>query len=86
MTWNEFRKEGCPTTIAKKAGSMTPTMGTIFPTSIAKKYAGTSAGRARLLTCRDQYEVNKAAGISQPKWTEKGGGFYSDCNKRLSQQ
>ena len=86
MTWNEFRKAGCPTTIAKKTGSMVPTMGSIFPTSIAKKYAGQSVGKARLLTCRDQYMTNKAAGIRQPKWTEKGGGYYSDCNKKLSQQ
>lgn len=85
MTWNEFRKAGCPTTVARTSGSMTPTMGSIFPTGIAKKYARMSAGRARLLTCRDQYEANKAAGISEPKWTEEGGGYYSECNKRLSQ-
>lgn len=86
MSWNEFRKAGCPTTVARKSGSMMPTVGSIFPTGIAKKYARMSAGRARLLTCRDQYEANKAAGISEPKWTEEGGGYYSECNKRLSQQ
>ena len=31
MTWNEFRSAGCPTTIAKRSGSMLPTMGSIFP-------------------------------------------------------
>jgi hypothetical protein len=36
-----------------------------------------------MLTCRDQYEANKTAGISAPKWTEVGGGYYSECNKRL---
>jgi hypothetical protein len=85
ITWNEFRSAGCPTTIARKSGSMLPTMGSIFPTSIAKKYAGQKAGKARMLTCRDQYRANKAAGISAPKWTEEGGGYYSECNKRLSQ-
>jgi hypothetical protein len=85
MTWNEFRSAGCPTTIARKSGSMLPTMGSIFPTSIAKKYAGQKAGKARMLTCRDQYRANKAAGITAPKWTEEGGGYYSECNKRLSQ-
>ena len=86
MTWNEFRSAGCPTTIAKKSGSMLPTMGSIFPTSIARKYAGQKAGRARMLTCRDQYRANKEAGITEPRWTEEGGGYYSECNKRLSQQ
>lgn len=85
MTWNEFRSAGCPETMAKRSGSMTPTMGTIFPSAISKKYADHTAGRARLLTCRDQYRANKAAGITEPRWTEKGGGYYSECNKRLSQ-
>ena len=58
----------------------------IFPTSIAKKYAGQKAGKARMLTCRDQYRANKEAGITEPRWTEEGGGYYSECNKRLSQQ
>ena len=86
MTWNAFRLAGCPATIAKRSGSMTPTMGSVFPTTVSRKYSGEGAGRARLLTCRDQYEANKAAGITEPKWTEEGGGYYSECNKRLSQQ
>jgi len=86
MTWNAFRSAGCPATIAKKSGSMTPTMGSLFPTTVSRKYSNEGAGRARLLTCRDQYEANKAAGITEPKWTEEGGGYYSECNKRLSQQ
>lgn len=85
MTWNEFRSAGCPETMAQRSGSMTPTMGGIFPSAISKKYAGHSAGRARMLTCRDQYRANKAAGITEPRWTEEGGGYYSECNKRLSQ-
>jgi hypothetical protein len=86
MTWNEFRSAGCPTIIAKRSGSMLPTMGTIFPASIARKYARMPAGKARMLTCRDQYRANKTAGVAEPKWTEEGGGYYSECNRRLSQQ
>ena len=86
LTWNEFRSAGCPVTMAKRSGSMLPTMGSLFPTSIARKYAGQKAGKARMLTCRDQYRANKAAGITEPRWTEEGGGYYSECNKRLSQQ
>ena len=86
MTWNEFRSAGCPTTIAKRSGSMLPTMGSLFPSGVAKKYAREPAGKARMLTCRDQYRANKEAGITEPRWTEEGGGYYSECNKRLSQQ
>lgn len=85
MSWNQFRSAGCPANVAQRSGSMTPTMGSIFPSGIASKYSGEKVGRARLLTCRDQYRANKAAGITEPKWTEKGGGYYSECNKRLSQ-
>lgn len=86
MSWNEFRSAGCPQTIAKRSGSMTPTAASMFPAAVSKRYSDQSPGRARLLTCRDQYEANKAAGITEPKWTEQGGGYYSECNKRLSQQ
>ena len=61
-------------------------MGSLFPSGVAKKYAREPAGKARMLTCRDQYRANKEAGITEPRWTEEGGGYYSECNKRLSQQ
>jgi len=36
-------------------------------------------------TCLDQYNANKADnGNGNLKWIEKGGGYYSQCNKRLS--
>jgi hypothetical protein len=85
MKWKEFRKAGCPTLTANAAGSMLPTMGSIFPSGIAPKYASFHAGKARRRTCLDQYRANKAAGIAQIKWTEKGGGYYSECNRRLKQ-
>ena len=35
-------------------------------------------------TCLDQYNANKAAGHGNSmNWIEKGGGYYSECNKRL---
>jgi hypothetical protein len=86
MTWNKFRKAGCPTTIAKTTGNMVPTAAGMFPTAISKKYAAQPAGKARRMTCLDQYRANKAAGINQLRWTKAGGGYYSECNKRLSQQ
>jgi hypothetical protein len=35
-------------------------------------------------TCRDQYNANNASnGNGGLKWIVKGGGYYSECNKRL---
>ena len=56
----------------------------VFPTAVAPKYASESAGRARMHTCLDQYNENKAGGGNAGlKWIQKGGGYYSECNKRL---
>ena len=56
----------------------------VFPTAISPKYADTSAGKARMHTCLDQYEANKAGNMNGGlKWIQKGGGYYSMCNKRL---
>jgi hypothetical protein len=59
----------------------------VFPPAVSAKYATESKGRARMLTCRDQYDANKASGANGGlKWIEKGGGYYSECNKRLKGQ
>ena len=35
-------------------------------------------------TCLDQYHTNKTNNTNGGmKWIEKGGGYYSECNKRL---
>ena len=85
MTWNAFRSAGCPTVTARRTGGMVPTAAGMFPVTVAKKYSHLPAGHARMLTCRDQYEANKAAGIAELTWSEEGGGYYSECNKRLSE-
>lgn len=55
-----------------------------FPTAVDAKYSKLSAGRARMKTCDDQYKLNKASGGNGGmKWNQKGGGYYSACNKRL---
>ena len=56
----------------------------VFPTAVSPKYAKESAGRARMHTCLDQYNENKASnGNGGLNWIQKGGGYYSECNKRL---
>jgi SPOR domain len=63
----------------------TPSPGApIFPTSISPNYSGESDGKARMHTCVDQYNANKATNANGGmKWIEMGGGYYSECNKRL---
>lgn len=56
----------------------------VFPNAVSPKYANESPGRARLLTCRDQYQANKANnGNGGLRWIEKGGGYWSECNRHL---
>jgi len=61
--------------------------GAIFPRAVSPQYASEPAGRARMHTCRDQYNLNKTnGGNGDLKWTEKGGGYYSECNQQLTSQ
>jgi hypothetical protein len=56
----------------------------VFPSAVDPKYSKDSAGKARMETCLDQYHANKASnGNGSLKWIQKGGGYYSECNKRL---
>src|SRR6185437_13978409 len=74
------------TTATKPAGAPAPaaTGNAVFPNVVSPKYSGESAGKARMHTCLDQYRANKANGANGDlKWIEKGGGYYSECNKRL---
>ena len=56
----------------------------VFPSAVSTKYSSDSAGKARMHTCLDQYNANKAGnGNGGLRWIQKGGGYYSECNKRL---
>lgn len=56
----------------------------VFPTAVAPKYSNETAGKARMHTCVDQYNANKASNANGGlKWIQKGGGYYSECTKRL---
>jgi len=56
----------------------------VFPTAIAPAYAKEKPGKARMKTCDDQYKANKATDANGGlKWIQKGGGYWSECNKRL---
>ena len=56
----------------------------VFPGAVSPKFAELGAGRARQKTCSEQYQANKASdGNGGLRWLEKGGGYWSLCNKKL---
>ncbi len=93
--WNDFRKTHCGaaaaapeaagTSAPKTADSSATSAGSaVFPSAVSSKYANESAGKARRHTCLDQYKANKAGNANGGmKWIMKGGGYYSECSKRL---
>jgi hypothetical protein len=64
--------------------AIAPTGNAVFPTAVDPKYSKETAGKARMHTCVDQYNANKTSnGNGGMKWIQKGGGYYSECNRRL---
>jgi len=56
----------------------------VFPKAINPAYANEKPGAARRKTCGDQYKANKATNSNGGmQWIQKGGGYYSECNKYL---
>jgi len=75
--WNDFRKTEC-------SGSNISPGRVVLPSAIAPQYSGEDPGKARMHTCVDQYNANKADNVNGGlKWIQKGGGYYSECNKKL---
>jgi hypothetical protein len=92
QTWSEFRKTECSAGAAAAPAPTTPSASpastaggsAVFPTAVSPKYSNESAGKARLHTCLDQYKANQAGNANGGlKWIQKGGGYYSECNKHL---
>jgi hypothetical protein len=90
-TWNAFRKAQCgsdaaaaPAAPAATAPPLATSGGASFPSAVAQRYSSETPGRARMHTCLDQYRANKASNANgRLVWVQKGGGYYSECNKRL---
>jgi hypothetical protein len=102
MKWNEFRKSQCgaeataatapaaaPAPLPSPTRSAAPVAigNAVFPSAIDPKYSNESAGKARRETCLEQYNANKANNANGGlKWIQRGGGYYSECNRRLKGQ
>lgn len=68
----------------KPAAVPMPVGNATFPSAVDPKYSKESAGKARMHTCVDQYNANKASNANGGlKWIQKGGGYYSECTKKL---
>ena len=85
-TWNDFRKSqydasgagGAPKRAAAAVADA------VFPSAVDSKYSNEKPGRARRKTCLDQYKTNKATNANGGlKWLQKGGGYDSQCAKKL---
>ena len=73
-----------PAAAPKAAAAPAATGPATFPTAIDPKYAKETPGKARLHTCVDMYNANKSGtGNGGLKWIQKGGGYYSECTKKL---
>ena len=70
---------------AKEAAApAAPSGPAVYPNAVDPKYSKETAGKARMHTCVDQYNANKAGnGNGGMKWIQKGGGYYSECSKKL---
>ncbi|WP_315722102.1 MULTISPECIES: hypothetical protein [unclassified Bradyrhizobium] len=69
---------------AAKEAAPAPSGPAVFPNAVDPKYAKETAGKARMHTCVDQYNANKATNANGGmKWIQKGGGYFSECTKKL---
>jgi hypothetical protein len=73
------KKEATPA-----AAPAVPAGPAVYPSAVDPKYSKETAGKGRMHTCVDQYNANKATNANGGmKWIAKGGGYYSECNKKL---
>jgi hypothetical protein len=78
------KKESKKEAAKEAAAPGAPSGPAVYPNAVDSKYSKETAGKARMHTCLDQYNANKASnGNGGMKWIQKGGGYYSECSKKL---
>ena len=78
------KKESKKEAAKEAAAPAAPSGPATYPSAVDSKYSKETAGKARMHTCLDQYNANKASnGNGGLKWIQKGGGYYSECTKKL---
>jgi hypothetical protein len=80
----EAAKKEAKETAKEAAAPAAPSGPAVYPNAVDSKYSKETAGKARMHTCVDQYNANKASNANGGlKWIQKGGGYYSECTKKL---
>jgi hypothetical protein len=80
----EAAKKEAKETAKEAAAPAAPSGSAVYPNAVDSKYSKETAGKARMHTCVDQYNANKASNANGGlKWIQKGGGYYSECTKKL---
>lgn len=73
-----------PNKEAAAAAPAVPQGPAVFPSAVDPKYAKETPSKARMHTCADQWKANKAANTTGGlRWIQKGGGYWSQCNRKL---
>jgi hypothetical protein len=74
-----------PTAVEGAAPAPTTAVGNaVFPSSLSPQFSTQKPAQQRMHTCLEQYKTNKASNANGGlKWIQKGGGYYSECNKHL---
>jgi hypothetical protein len=68
----------------KSEAAAAPASPAVYPGAVDSKYSKEPAHRGRLHTCADQWKANKASNATGGlRWIQKGGGYWSECNKKL---
>jgi hypothetical protein len=68
----------------KPDAAAVPASPAVYPGAVDSKYSKEPAQRGRLHTCADQWKANKASNATGGlRWIQKGGGYWSECNKKL---
>ena len=76
--------EAKPKTSEATPAPAAPSGPAVFPKAVDPKYSKETEGKARMHTCLDQYNANKANnGNGGMIWIQKGGGYYSECTRKL---
>ena len=78
------KKESKKEAAKEAAAPAAPSGPAVYPSAVDPKYSKEKDGSARMHTCVDQYNANKATNANGGlKWIQKGGGYYSECTKKL---
>jgi hypothetical protein len=81
----EAKKEAAKKEAAKEAAApAAPSGPAVYPNAVDPKYSKETAGKARMHTCVES--VQRQQGHQRQwrqKWIQKGGGYYSECSKKL---